>query len=301
MKRKVNRNRLMDHIQGYSFVAAAVLILGIFTYISIFIAIYLSFNKVNLFKWTFDFVGLSNYARILKEDRILRAFTNTLQFVAVVAPIQTVIALVMASVLNSKIKGQKTFRFIYFLPTLTSSVALTMIFMFIFSINGPFNIFGQALGLIKETKNWLNEPSFALKIIMAMNIWSTVPFYMTIYLAALQDVPKSLYEAAEVDGANVFQRFMNVTVPHMKPITTFVFVTGIIGTFQMFDQAFIFSKGSGGPQNSTLTVALMVYQYAFSLLNDMGVAAAVAILLAIVIIIASLLANKANKSEKLYS
>lgn len=299
--KRLNRNRLMDHIQGYSFIAPAAVILGIFVYISVCLAIYMSFHKVNLFKWTFDFVGIGNYKRIFSEDRIFKAFRNTVKFVAVVAPIQTILALVIAAVLNSKIRGQKAFRTIYFLPTLTSSTALTMIFMFIFSISGPFNQIAYSLGLIREMKNWLNEPKFALKIIMAMNIWSTVPYYMTIYLAALQDVPQSLYEAAEVDGANAFKRFMNVTVPHMKPITTFVFITGIIGTFQMFDQAYIFSNGSGGPQNSTLTVALMVYQYAFSLLNDMGLACAVAIILAIAIIIASLLANKANKSEKLYS
>jgi len=247
------------------------------------------------------FVGFNNYKRIFTEDRIFKAFSNTTKFVAVVAPMQTVLALILAAVLNSKIRAQKAFRIVYFLPTLTSSTALTMIFMFIFSISGPYNTIGKALGFVQEATNWLNEPKFALKIIMCMNIWSTVPYYMTIYLSALQDVPASLYEAAEVDGANAVLRFLNITVPHMKPITSFVFITGIIGTFQMFDQAYIFSNGSGGPQNSTLTVALMVYQYAFSLLNDMGLASAVAIVLSIVIIIASALANKLNKSEKLYS
>ncbi|HHW21667.1 MAG TPA: sugar ABC transporter permease [Clostridiaceae bacterium] len=299
--KKINRNKLMEHVQGYSFVAPATVILGVFVYISIVVAIYMSFHEVNLFKWTFDYIGLGNYKRIFSEDRIARAFTNTIRFVAVVAPTQTVLALVIAAVLNSRIKFQKTFRVIYFLPTLTSSTALTMIFMFIFSISGPFNSIASAMNLISEAKNWLNEPKVALSIIMVMNIWSTVPYYMTIYLAALQDIPVSLYEAAEVDGANALQRFMNITVPHMKPITSFVFITGLIGTFQMFDQAYIFSNGSGGPQNSTLTVALMVYQYAFSLQNDMGLASAVAIILAIAIILASLVANKLNKSEKLYS
>lgn len=301
MKKKMNRNVVYDHIQGYTFISPPIILLAIFVYISVFVAIYMSFNQVNLFKWTFDFVGINNYKRIFTEDRIFKAFSNTARFVAIVAPTQTVLALILAAVLNSKIKAQKTFRLVYFLPTLTSSTALTMIFMFIFSISGPYNTIGMALGIVKEATNWLNEPKVALNIIMCMNIWSTVPYYMTIYLSALQDVPVSLYEAAEVDGANAFSRFMNITVPHMKPITSFVFITGIIGTFQMFDQAYIFSNGAGGPQNSTLTVALMVYQYAFSLLNDMGLASAVAIILSIVIIIASMVANKLNKSEKLYS
>lgn len=299
--KRFKKARILDHIQGYSSVAPAALILGVFVYIAIIVAVYMSFHEVNLFKWSFEYVGIDNYRRIFSEDRIFKAFLNTTKFMLVVAPLQTVISLVLAAVLNSRLRGRKAFRLVYFLPTLTSSTALTMIFMFIFSINGPFNTMASALGLISETKNWLNEPQFALSIIMAMNIWSTVPFYMTIYLSALQDVPRNLYEAAEVDGANAFKRFMNITVPHMKPITTFVFITGMIGTFQMFDQAYIFSNGTGGPQNSTLTVALMVYQYAFSLLNDMGLASAVAIILAIAIILASLLANRANRSEKLYS
>jgi len=301
IKKKMNRNMVSNHIQAYTFIGPAIIILSIFVYISIFVAIYMSFNQVNLFKWTFDFNGLDNYRRIFTEDRIFKAFSNTAKFVAVVAPTQTVLALILAAVLNSKIRGQKAFRLVYFLPTLTSSTALTMIFMFIFSISGPFNTIGMLMGFVKEATNWLNEPKVTLKIIMIMNIWSTIPYYMTIYLSALQDVPMSLYEAAEVDGASPLNRFMNITVPHMKPITSFVFITGIIGTFQMFDQAYIFSNGAGGPQNSTLTVALMVYQYAFSLLNDMGLASAVAIILAIVIIIASMIANKMNKSEKLYS
>ncbi len=301
MKTKLNKNSLFNHLQGYAFIAPTVIVLGVFTYISVVVAIGMSFHKVNLFKWTFDYVGLNNYMRFFSEDRILKAFTNTIKFVSVVAPIQTIVALVMAAVLNSRIRAQRTFRFVYFLPTLTSSVVLTMIFMFIFSINGPFNTIGLSMSLIEEAKNWLNEPSITLKIIMAMNIWSTVPFYMTIYLAALQDVPQSLYESARVDGANAVKCFTSITVPHMKPITTFVFITGVISTFQMFDQAYIFSNGSGGPQNSTLTVALMVFQYAFSLLNDMGIAAAIAIVLAIAIITTSLIANKLNKSEKLYS
>lgn len=300
MKKKISKMKLMEHIQAYSFLAPTIFIIGVFVYVSIFFAIFLSFNKVSLLSMSFNFVGLDNYARLFNDTRLVKAFTNTIAFVLVVAPLQTIIALVLAAVLNSKIKAQNVFRLIYFLPTLTSSVALTMIFMFLFSIDGPVNIILLALGTITEKVNWLNEAKVALKIIMSMNIWSTVPFYITIYLAALQDIPKAQYEAAEVDGATVVQKFFHVTVPYMRPITTFVIITSIIGTFQMFDQAYIFSNGSGGPQNSTLTVALMVYQYAFGMMNTMGYATAIALLLAVVILIVSLIAKRLNKSESLY-
>lgn len=296
----MKRNRVLESLQGYSFLAPTIFVIGVFIYLSILFAVYLSFNKVRLLNLNFNFVGLDNYARLFGDERLLKALANTFKFVVVVAPVQTAIALVLAAVLNSRIKAQNVFRVIYFLPTLTSSVALTMMFMFIFSIDGPLNQILLPLGLIEQKVNWLNEPSVALQVIMAMNIWSTVPYYVTIYLAALQDIPVSQYESAQVDGANVLQRFFNITVPYMRPITTFVLVTGVIGTFQMFDQAYIFSNGSGGPQNSTLTVALMIYQYAFGMMNTMGYGAAIALILAVIIFAFTILVNRLNKTENVY-
>ena len=120
------------------------------------------------------------------------------------------------------------------------------------------------------------------------------------YLASLQDLPGSLYEAAEIDGAGTWKKFFHVTVPYLKPITTYVLLTGIIGTLQMFDQAYIFSNGSGGPANSTLTVSLMVYRYAFGTNNAMGYASTIAIILAVVIMVVSFISEKLNDSESLY-
>ena len=220
----------------------------------------------------------------------------------VVVLCQTVIALIIASVLNSKIRGKYFFRAVYFLPTLTSSSALTIIFMFMFSVTGPINMMLIRAGILPVGGgiNFLENPDFALKVIMVMNIWSTVPQYTTMYLASLQDLPVSLYEAADIDGANTLQKFTNITIPYLKPITTYVLLTGIIGTLQMFDQAYIFSNGSGGPANSTLTVSLMVYRYAFGTNNAMGYAACIAIILALVIMAVSMIAEKLNSSERWY-
>ena len=172
--------------------------------------------------------------------------------------------------------------------------------MFLFSLTGPVNEIAMRIGLLDAPINFLKEAKVALQVIMAMNIWSTVPFFMTIYLAALQEIPKSIYEAAEVDGANAFQRFFYITIPQLKPITTFVLLMGIVGTFQMFDQAFIFSNGSGGPENSTLTVALLIYRNAFGQNNTMGYAAAMSIMLAAIIFIISFIAQKLNNSASMY-
>lgn len=296
------KRQLQEWRQGYLFLAPAVLVIAVFIGIAALFVVYLSFHKVNLFTGTYTFVGLENYARLFTDEIARKALTNSLTFSVVVIPCQTIIALVVATVLNGNIRGKYAFRTIYFLPTLTSSSALTLIFMFMFSVTGPINTFLINMGILPvgEGINFLNDPAFALKVIMVMNIWSTVPQYTTMYLASLQDLPGALYEAASIDGANTWEKFINVTVPYLRPITTYVLLTGIIGTLQMFDQAYIFSNGSGGPANSTLTVSLMVYRYAFGSNNAMGYASTIAIILALVIMAVSFISEKLNASESLY-
>ena len=297
-----SKRQLQEWRQGYLFLTPALLVIGIFIGISALFVVYLSFHKVNLFTDTYTFVGIDNYLRLFTDQIARKALTNSLTFSLVVIPCQTAIALIVASVLNGNIRGKYAFRTIYFLPTLTSSSALTLIFMFMFSVTGPINTMLIKAGVLPVGGgiNFLNDPKFALKVIMVMNIWSTVPQYTTMYLASLQDLPNSLYEAAAIDGATAWKKFINVTVPYLKPITTYVLLTGIIGTLQMFDQAYIFSNGSGGPANSTLTVSLMVYRYAFGTNNAMGYASTIAIILALVIMIVSFVSEKLNDSESLY-
>lgn len=298
-KRQKKQYKLRDIGQGYGFMSPTLFVLLLFVITPIFYAIFLSLNKVQLLGGTeFSFRGLENYMKVLEDDKAHIALWNTLKYVIIVVPAQTILALVLAATLNAGLKAEKFFRIIYFLPTLTSSAVLTLIFMWMYNQNGLVNQFLAILGL--PTYNWLGDPQVALVAIMIMNIWATAPFYMVIYLAALQDVPDSLYEAAQLDGANAFQRFWHITVPNLRPITSFVVIMGLIGTFQLFDQSFIFSGGSGGPNNSTLTVVLLIYQYAFKNLGTMGYAAALAFLLAFVILIATLIQRKFSKEESMY-
>ncbi|WP_314061494.1 sugar ABC transporter permease [uncultured Vagococcus sp.] len=299
VKRKKTKREWQEIVQAYLFLSPAIMIAVIFFVLSVIFAIYLSFNDVNLFSNSFSFKGFDNYLRMFQDKRALIALKNTASFAMVVVPLQTFFALVIAYILSSDgVKGKKVFRLVYFLPTLTSSSALTIIFMFIFNIYGPINEFFMSLGFYHEAINFLENPAYSLKVIMVMNIWSTVPVYMTIYLASLVDLPKALYEAAEIDGASSLDKLRYVTIPYLRPITTYALLTGIIGTFQMFDQAYIFSGGSGGPSNSTLTIALMIYQYAFGQMNSMGYAASLAVVLAIIIFTVSLLAEKLNSGKE---
>ncbi|MEG6580233.1 carbohydrate ABC transporter permease [Lactiplantibacillus plantarum] len=273
---------------------------AVFFVAAIVFALYMSFNHVNMISQQFEFTGFKNYIDVFKDNVAMTALKNTALFSVIVVPIQTILALLIAYALSTRgIKGKKLFRLVYFLPTLTSSAALTLIFMFIFNISGPLNNFLISMGLYQHPINFLQNPAYALKVIMVMNIWSTVPNYMTVYLASLVDLPDSFYEAAEIDGASAWQKLRYITIPYLRPITTYVLLTGIIGTFQMFDQAYIFSNGSGGPDNSTLTIALMVYQYAFGSMNTMGYACTLAIVLTVIIFVVSRLTEKLNGSNGL--
>lgn len=285
--------------QGYLFLLPTILILGVFVIAPILYAVFLSFHKVELLGGaSYEFRGLDNFLKVTFDDRAIIALKNTAIYVSVVVPAQTFLALVLAASLNAGLKGQKFFRVVYFLPTLTSSAVLTLIFMWMYNQNGLINYVLKIFHL--PTYNWIGDPDVALIAIMIMNIWATAPFFMVIYLAALQDIPDSHYEAAELDGAGAVQKFWHITVPNLRPVTSFVVIMGIIGTFQLFDQSYIFSGGSGGPNNSTLTVVLLIYQYAFKTLGTMGYATAIAFMLAIIILVATLIQRKFSKEESLY-
>jgi multiple sugar transport system permease protein len=295
MKGIWKQQRVREALTGYSFMIPTLLVMGTFVILPILYALFLAFHKVRILgDFSYRFIGFKSFIRMVADERVWIALKNTAEYVAIVVPIQTILALILALILNSKIKGKNGFRIIFFLPTVTSSAVLTLIFMWIYNSNGLLNNFLALFGL--PTYNWIGDPGVALKAIMIMNIWSTAPFFMVIYLAALQDIPVSLYEAATLDGVSKWDQFISITVPLLKPVTFFIVVMGVIGTFQLFDQSYIFSAGSGGPNNSTLTVVLLIYQYAFKSL-DMGYAAALALMLAAVIMIATLIQRVFFKEE----
>jgi multiple sugar transport system permease protein len=289
------QSRSSENLVGYAFLAPALLILGTFVVLPIGYAVFLSLQKVQLLGGIdYEFVGLRNFARLQADERVWIALGNTIEYVAIVVPAQTILALLLAVSLNAEVRGQNLWRVIYFLPTVTSSAVLTLIFMWIYNTDGLLNHGLAAIHL--PTYNWLGDPAVALKGIMLMNIWATAPFFMVIYLAALQDIPRSLYEAAEIDGATAWKRFWFITLPLLKPVTFFVVAMGVIGTFQLFDQSYIISNGSGGPNNATLTLVLLIYQYVFRDLQ-MGYAAAIAFLLATLIIGVTLIQKRVLGSK----
>lgn len=290
------RLKIRQNFYAYIFVLPAALVLGSFVLLPIVDAIFLSLHKVQLFGGIrYDFIGLHNFSYLIQDQQVGIAFRNTAQYVVMVVPTQTILALILAVTLNSAIWGQKLGLMTLFLPTVTSSTVLTLIFMWIYHPQGLLNHLLATIGL--PTYNWLGDPGVALKGIMMMNIWSTAPLYMIIYLAALQSIPQMLYEAAELDGANIWEKFWHITIPHLRPVTFFVLAMGIIGTFQLFDQSYIFSGGTGGPNNATLTLVLLIYQAVFQNLQ-MGYGAAIACSLGLIIMVITYLHRLIFEDEK---
>lgn len=285
-----------EALTGYLFMAPTIVIASVFLILPIIFAIGLAFQRVQLLgEISFRFAGLKNFVRITQDERVWIALKNTVEYVAIVVPVQTILALALALILNAQIKGRSWFRVAFFLPTVTSSAVLTLIFMWIYNSNGLLNQILLFFGL--PSYNWLGDPAVAMKGIMIMNIWATAPLFMVIYLAALQDIPTHLYEAATLDGATHWEKFFYITLPFLQPVTFFVIVMGIIGTFQLFDQSYIFSAGSGGPNNSTLTIVLLIYQYAFRNL-DMGYALALTLMLAMILMTATVIQRLVFKEQQ---
>ncbi|WAA09766.1 carbohydrate ABC transporter permease [Fervidibacillus albus] len=282
-------------LQGYTFMAPALIVIIIFTLVPIIYALYMMFFKVDLLAGTKTFVGFENYGKIFSDPKFWAAFKNTGEYVLIVVPIQTMIAMVLAALLNSKIQFNRVFLSIMFIPTLTSSSAMTLIFMWLFNNNGlVVNLIESLFGTKVQ---FITNPDLALAVIMIMNIFSTVPHFMIVFLSGLQDIPPVLYEAASIDGAGKVKQFFHVTVPQLMPVTFYVITMGVVGCFQIFDQAFILSNGSGGPQNSTLTFTLYIYQLAFTS-NDMGRATAMAFILGIIIFMVTFIVNKLMKADQ---
>lgn len=285
---------LRQNLQGYAFLLPSLIVIGTFVLLPIIFAIFMAFYKVDLLADTFQFNGIKNFIDLWTDDKFWAAFWNTARYVIVVVPTQTILSMILAALINSKIKFKRGFITFLFIPTLTSSAAMTLMFMWLFNVQGIGSTFIN--GLFNTDIKFLGDPQWALTIIMFMNIFSTIPHFMVVYLAGLQGIAPDMYEAASLDGAGNVRKFTAITVPQLAPITFYVVSMGLIGCFQIFDQAYILSGGEGGPNNGTLTFTLYIYQLAFKY-NNMGAAAALALVLAFIIFGATFIFNKINKEE----
>ncbi len=312
-----NPKRRNNLIMGYLFLTPYLLIMLTFTLGVLLFAFYISFNSYDIFtppKW----VGLANYAKAFRgfydpsQKDFVQALYNVFWYTVIVVPTQTAIAILLAVLLNAPIRFKQFFRTLFYAPSVTSSVVITLIFMWFYLKTGYINFFLEkfwgVFGLQWQNVDWLGDPRglfqlivapFGVKIpspqwylrgpsiawmaIMFQNIFTTAPTFMIMFLAALQDINPALYEAAAIDGANGWQQFRKITLPLLRPIILLVVVLGTIGTFQVFDQVYLATKG--GPLGTSLTPVFIVFREALGAQGpiQMGYAAALAFILAVLI------------------
>ncbi len=253
---------------------------------------------MSLFDWTLGaaahrvFIGPSNYTEILREPLFLRSLANTGRFVLLMVPTTLVLSLVLALALNAKtVVARGVFRAIYFVPVVISVVAAAFVWRWLLEPSaGPVNYIIRLFGL--KGPGWLKDPAWAIPAVSIVGIWRDVGFYMVIFLAGLQTIPKEIYEAAMVDGAGSWSRFLRITVPLLNPTIVLAAVMAVIGDLQIFTQVWVMTGGGstvpGGPLDSTRTLVLHVYQAAFRTLA-MGYASAGAFVLFAIIFVFTLI------------
>jgi lactose/L-arabinose transport system permease protein len=278
---KPSSSRFFD-INGWAFVSVAMALIGVFMLYPIGKSLWMSVQSGQ--GTMTKFVGLGNVERLLDDPMFLRALTNTSIFLVVQVPIMIVLALVMASCLNiPNLKGRGLLRTAVFLPCVTSLVAYSVLFKSMFSYDGVVNSTLMGLGLISEAVPWLTDPFWARVVVIVAITWRWTGYNMIFYLAAMQNVDKSIYEAARIDGISATRRFLSITIPVLKPVILFTTVTSTIGTLQMFDEAMNITNG--GPADSTLTLSLYIYNLSFKYVPNFGYAATVSYVIVVLVAI----------------
>ncbi len=259
---KGRRNKRALHLQMFLMLMPMLILFFLFCAYPLFYSIYLSFTKYNGFTDPV-FNGVDNYLRLFRDESWWNAVKNTFQLTLMAYVIQIPLSLLLAVLVNSKIKGQNFFRTIIFLPNVTSTAIIGIIFFFMFSsYNGIVNGILMQLGLIGRPIEWLGHTFSAKVVIILLNTWSQIGYLMIMFLAAIQKIPKELYESATLDGASKWQQFRSVTLPLLGEMFQVISMMCILNGFQLFDSVKVLT--GGGPGNQTSVMALYIYNYFFN-------------------------------------
>ncbi|MFC6465315.1 carbohydrate ABC transporter permease [Marinilactibacillus sp. GCM10026970] len=244
-----------------------------------------------------DFVGINNYRRLLSDQAFLTAVRNTFIFFIFQIPLMIFLALVFSVILNNKaLKFKGLFRTLVFLPSITSLVAYSLIFKYLFANNGIVNQVLMFLNLINDPILWLGDPFWAKVLIVLAITWRWTGYNMIFYLSALQNVDPSIYEAARIDGASSIQQFFKITIPMLRPVILFTSITSTIGTLQLFDEPM--NLTGGGPGNATTTISQYIYNLSFQYTPNFGYAAAVSYSIVFFVIILTIIQFRLGREKK---
>lgn len=280
---------------GWGFIGLASVLIAVFNLYPVLNAVWTSFlaGKGN----HLTFAGVENYRRMLQDVTLHKAFFNTVLYLLVQVPVMLVLGLILASALQDRrLKFKGFFRTALFLPCVTSSVAYALVMKTIFANEGLFNRAMMGIGLMKQPIPWLTDSLWAKVLIIIAITWRWTGYNMVFYVAGLQNIEPSVYEAAELDGAGAFRRMVSITIPLLKPVILFTSITSTVGTLQLFDE--VFNITAGGPANATLTISEYVYDLCFKFVPDFGYATAVSVVVVILIAALSMLQFKAGGDEQ---
>ena len=300
--RGVASQKFVERIIAWIFSAPALILLFIFLFIPFLMAFGLAFTDQRLVpnpNLSTQFVGLRNFTRLLQDDTFFQGVLNNFYFVAVVVPLQTSLALLLAILINQKLKAINFFRTIYFSPVVVTMVVVAVIWTFLYNPReGLINEFIETISFgYLGPYNWLNNPSLAFPAIMVLSIWQGVGFQMVVYLAGLQEIPDMLYESAQIDGASKFQQFLYITIPQLRNTTIFVMVTTTILAFRLFSQVWVMQGPSGHPQGSTMTMMVYTVNQGFQQ-GKIGYASAITVVFFIIVLAVSLVQRIFLREER---
>lgn len=288
-KRKMSKAKLKYELIGWSFVAIAIILIFLFSFYPMIQAFFLSLQSgmgINL-----EFVGFDNYLRLFQDREFITAVTNTFTYLVVQVPLMILLALVFSVILNRKgLKFKGFFRTAIFLPAITSLVAYATVFRVLFGFTGVINTFLINTGIINAPLEWLTDPTLARITIIIAITWRWTGYNMIFYLSGLQNIDRSIYEAAEIDGAGAVKQFFEITIPMLKPIILFTSITSTIGTLQLFDE--VVNITNGGPAGSTTTISHYIYNLSFVRTPNFGYAATVSYAIVLMIIVLAVIQFK---------
>ncbi|WP_223156004.1 carbohydrate ABC transporter permease [Desemzia incerta] len=284
----------------YFFVAPALILLIMFSIVPIFIALFISFTDMSLAGLAdysrIEFLGLENYSRIVADPTFLKAIYNTIFYVILGVPLVVLFSMGIAILINmGNGKFFSFMRLVFYSPSITNIVAVAIVWSFLFNPSDSIGLFNRMLGTIGIGPiGWLQDVAVSKISLIILAVWRGLGINMLIFSAALQNIPRTMYEAAELDGASKWQQIRFITVPQLKFSTFFVVVTTLIGWLQFFEEPFVMTEG--GPLNSTLSVSLFIYRNGFQL-NNFGYAAAGSLILFVIIILATIVQLKIQRKQ----
>ena len=268
----------------YLFLMPAGIVLLIFFFIPFFQTILLSFQDYSNSIYSPEMVGLQNYIALFKNPVFYKVMWNTFIYLVVAVPVLATVPLVLAILINQKIKFANLYKILIYLPVIVSIVVAAIAFKWLYADQGILNYLVASLGL--NSIGWLTDPDFALYSVIFVTIWKGIGYYMIIYLAALMSVPKELYEACDIDGANFITKHLTVTIPHIMPTIALVTTISSISAMKVFAEIYVMTKG--GPLNASKTIVYYIYERAFENL-DLGFASAMAVVLLGIVMVFSLI------------